>query len=201
MNLPSKNLTHEHVDDIDLLITRLIDGEAGDDLIAQFSDAVRRNPELGVMLAARQRDFSLLAGAVRSRLSEAESIRLPPDAARAPGPGAAVIGQISVFARLRPLLAYSGWAAAIVVAVLAAALRPSAPSDIEFVDFEAVAPHIIEDREGRSLDPVLLHSERLLDGRWKIILINRTMREVIADDFRDAWIEERSATDAGGGGA
>lgn len=104
---------------LDLLVSRIADGEAGESDWAAFNALAERSPEAWKVLAQAQRDHGAMSLAVGVALHAADRVELPSrDAAGRFGPqrDGDEVPQIRVLARLG---AWSGWAAAAVVAVMA----------------------------------------------------------------------------------
>jgi len=172
---------HEPASEIDLLISRFVDGEAGAEDVDRFTGLVGPRDEGALRsLLERKRDHAMLRQLVEAEVSRAALIDLPvamPARLRIP----AVI--------VRQSVSYLGWAAALALAlVVAFSDRPAAPARV--INQDKMEPHIVGDRElGIRLHPMLMHTEKLPDGRFLLTIIDRRARQIYLDRFDDEWIE------------
>lgn len=120
--------------DGDILITRIIDGEATPEDWAAFRALAVRQPSIWRELAECQQDHADLSGAVGSAARLADSIDLPVEHARS--------AQLS--RRVRGVLAWGGWAMAAAVA-LAFSTKPGGQgaSDMNTAGPSLLGPGVI----------------------------------------------------------
>lgn len=105
--LPSEAQGDSRPDDRDVLISRIIDGEATPEDWAAFKALAAREPSVWRDLAECQQDHADLSAAVADATRLADSIDLPVEEARSE--------QLS--RRLRRAMSWGGWAVAAVVAL------------------------------------------------------------------------------------
>lgn len=102
---------------LDLLVSRIADGEAGEADWSAFNRAAERRPEAWKLLAQAQRDHGAMSLAVGVALHAAERVELPsPQAAELFSARRNAPATIRTFSRMG---AWSGWAVAACVAVMA----------------------------------------------------------------------------------
>lgn len=112
---------------LDLLVSRIADGEAGEHDWGAFNALAEKSPDAWKHLARAQRDHSALSLAVGVALHSAERVELP--SAQAAELFTARRGAPTHIRTWSRLGAYSGWAAAAAVALVAwnGVLRSGAP--------------------------------------------------------------------------
>lgn len=148
----------------DVLIGRIIDLEATGEDQQRFEQLATADPSLWRALASRQQDMAVLAERVTEETSSANGVELPVVAHSRHVPWA---------------LAYTGWAAVLVIAAVWAILPGQAPNprgvqtaDEHFEQYRQ-APFVQAE-----LDPILLDWERI-DDEWIRIFIMRRIEEEI----------------------
>ena len=148
----------------DVLIGRIIDLEATDKDQQRFEQLATADPSLWRTLAARQQDMAVLANRVTEETAGANRVKLP---VIAPAKGVSWT------------LAYSGWAAVLVIAAVWAIL-PSGTSNPAVQ--QTADQHFEEYRKApfvqNELDPILMDWERI-DDEWIRIYIMRRVEETI----------------------
>ena len=149
----------------DVLIGRIIDLEATGEDQQRFEQLATADPSLWRALATRQQDMAVLAERVTEETSSANGVELP----------------VVAHSRHVPwvLLAYTGWAAVLVIGAVWAILPRQAPiprgvqtADQHFEEYIG-APFVQAE-----LDPILLDWERI-DDEWIRIFIMRRIEEAI----------------------
>lgn len=172
--------------DADVLLSRMIDGEASADDQRAFEALAEENPILWRDLALGQRDSTALAIAVKRRLAAAEHVELPSPRGRAEAQNANRRAGAGPW-----LLAGAGWAAA---AILAAALffadweRSEASGPVVVHAAQQVSP----DEQLRSylrapyvlgeLEPMMERVDELPDGRIAVVALRRIQEVVFLDE-------------------
>ena len=160
----------------DVLIGRIIDLEATDKDQQHFEQLATADPSLWRTLAARQQDMAVLANRVTEETAGVNSVELP---AIAPATG------------IRWTLAYSGWAAVLVIAALWA-IRPSGTSNPAVQ--QTADEHFEEYRKApfvqNELDPILMDTEELPDGRLKLYYMRRVEETVVIDRPLEDVVDE-----------
>ena len=151
--------------DEDVLIGRLIDLEATDQDQQRFEQLATADPTLWRTLAARQQDMAVLANRVTEETAGAKSVELP------------------VIAPARGVpwtLAYSGWAAVLVIAALWAIL-PSGSSNpvVQQTADEALEEYVGAPFVLQEFDPILMDWERIDDEWIRIFIMRRFQEEIV----------------------
>jgi hypothetical protein len=166
----------------DVLIGRLIDGEANEQDHEHFDRIAAAEPSLWRQLAERQRDAMRLTEAVETAVSTAASMPLP---------------RFLVWPRrLSWPLAMSGWAALIIIGLtwgLASLVRAPEPGQAPSATITPVdgyqqyvtAPFVLEE-----LPPVVLEVEELSDGRIALEFVRRTLEVAFLDPEGELPINE-----------
>ncbi len=148
----------------DVLIGRIIDLEASGEDQQRFEQLATADPSLWRALATRQQDMAVLAERVTEEISSANGVELPVVSPRRHVPWA---------------LAYSGWAAVLVIAAVWAILPGQEPIPL---GVQTADEHFEEYRQApfvqAELDPILLDWERI-DDEWIRIFIMRRIEEEI----------------------
>lgn len=172
---------NESVGESDVLIGRLIDGEASQHDAARFERMAEANPRLWRALALRQQDMATIASHVERQLHQAERIDLPEDAAGGEDSGPRR-------RRFPWFVAFSGWAAVIaIVAGWSLLQQRQLPSALTHIVPAAtngqVSPPMSPDEHLREylsapfvlgeMAPTLLEVEELSDGRTAIRFLRR----------------------------
>ncbi|MHC4946699.1 MAG: hypothetical protein ACYTG1_00345 [Planctomycetota bacterium] len=174
---------------VEILMTRIIDGEASIDDQRDFERHADGEPSWWRRLALRQLDMVALAGAVEPTLERAAGVELPAAAPRG---------------RLAPALAFTGWAAVLCLAVgwgLSALSGPGAPAPVmqpmssspaaapmdpdELLRRYKQAPFVLDE-----LDPILLEAEALSDGRTALHFVRRIEEVAFIDDAETAPVDD-----------
>ncbi len=170
-------MTHEHdttmthfeePNEPDLLISRLIDGEADDTDRRHFEDLASAEPSLWRQLALRQQDMAILTRQVRAQAAIADHIEL------------------ETHHRLIFPLAWVGWAALIIVALAWFTTTKSIPIEGNSVPV-AMSPeqHYVEYRQAPYVlgeqQPEILDVEELSDGRIAVRFIRRSEEVAFLD--------------------
>jgi hypothetical protein len=119
--------------DADILITRIIDGEASPEDWAAFKALAARQPEVWRDLAECQQDHADLSAAVSAAWRIADSIDLPVEEARS--------AQLS--RRVRGAMAWGGWAMAAAVALAFTTQRPAGNSAEPMTAGPTLGPGVI----------------------------------------------------------
>jgi hypothetical protein len=177
---------------LDVLIGRIIDGEATLAQRQRFESMAAADPALWRVLALRQQDMSMLAAHVEPQLNAAEKVELP----------VGVIDQIESSAaetgsrRLRVPwgIAISGWAAMMALAVLwsfsdqwlrhtdqqagsrTASHQPETLTPDEHLREYKRAPFVLNE-----MPPTLLGIEQLRDGRYAVSYLRRIVEVAYFD--------------------
>ena len=148
----------------DVLIGRIIDLEATGEDQQRFEQLAAADPSLWRALATRQQDMAVLAERVTEETSSANGVELPVVSPRRHVPWA---------------LAYTGWAAVLLIGAVWAILpsQPPIPLGVQTADehFEEYleAPFVQVE-----LDPIFMDWERI-DDEWIRIYIMRRIEETI----------------------
>lgn len=179
--------------EIEALVGRIVDGEATPADCAAFERLAASEQDWWRTLARRQLDMSILAHGVAERTGAADRVDVP---ARRRLPGVNV------------LLAVSGWAAVLVVGVTWALLGSvegrSGTDDIERVGHGGVATRELSPDEHfrkfieadwvlGELDPILLETEPLGDGRLRLRIIRRIEEYVDTSMPPEALVDDKGA--------
>ena len=181
--------------DVDRLIGRLVDGEASVADRERFDRLAALEPTLWKRLAETQGTDTLLAGQVELELAGVDQIELPqPHEAAGPAASDVAAGPAAsdVAAGRTSSLAWSGWAAAIVLAavwIVSSSIRePTRPlaenaisvgptlSAEEHLQSYMRAPYVLGE-----LDPMLLQADELSDGRIALRYLRRIEEVVFLD--------------------
>lgn len=172
--------------EIDVLISRLIDGEAGAVDVERLSRLAAVDPAAWGLLAERRHDQVALEREAAEELRRGAAVTLPGShESRAPFRWILRAGAASV-----------GWAAALLLTALITFGAFDRPERVRTISHEQAAPHVIESRPGIPLDPILLGVQRLEDGRWLVEWIERRGQRVILDHWDKLWIREMIVGDA-----
>ncbi len=170
--------------DAEVLIGRLVDGEATDDDRYRFERIAGMDHAMWRTLALRQLDMQALADRVASQTEIAERVE---------------VGAAPARSRIGIAVTFSGWAAAAAVALWwALAAGPSGPRPggsvvpaIEPRRYELTPEQHLQEflrasPSASELEPLLLDSERLEDGRYGYRILRRIEEYVISDVPPDA---------------
>lgn len=183
MKPPEPNLP-----EAEILIGRLIDGEAAPADRARFDHLAEQDASLWRLLAERQLDAALLAGEVALRTSHADAIELPEGVAEDVDAAAPAAGWSP-----RRLMTWAGWAAAIALAATWWAIesRPKTlkPGDLRPAAENAASRMTAEEHfrayldsgfvvGGDELEPLLLQIEEKPDGS-KVVYYLRRVEEMV----------------------
>jgi len=169
------------VTEVDRLTSRFLDGEATDAELDRFATLAATDPAAWRALGERRRDQSLLERAVASDLARAQSVNLP----------ATIVAETAPIQRwMSSTTPYLGWAAALALAAFAAFGSFDRADRVRTIRRDAVRSHIVEERPGVALDPLLLQVRELEDGRWLVDWIDRRGHSVILDEWDEAWVRE-----------
>ncbi len=148
----------------DVLIGRIIDLEATGEDQQRFEQLAAADPSLWRALATRQQDMAVLAERVTEEVSSANGVELP---------------VVSPRRRVPLALAYTGWAAVLVIGAVWAIVPRQAPIPL---GVQTADEHFKEYRQApfvqAELDPILLDWERI-DDEWIRIFIMRRIEETI----------------------
>lgn len=152
----------EKLPETELLICRLVDGEASEADRVRFDQLASDDPSLRAALARHEQAMEQLADALAADLSVTDHVGLP-DAAAAPGG--------SLIFRLWP--AYLGWAAALGFAVLWAmsAVREPAPrlTPVQYLEqYIEKGPLVVG-----PMRPIIVSVDELDDGRLRVRYLRR----------------------------
>lgn len=170
------------------LIGRIMDHEATGDDRRRFEQLAGSDPDLWRRLALDQVDMGLLAGRVREATDSAERIEVTP------GQG-----------RRNLALVFSGWAAVLVLAgwwALVAGMGDQTPRHRLDTAAAPAPQQVLEPRDHLrqylasafvvgELDPILMETELLADGRHRIWFVRRIEEFVDIDTPMDAVIDPR----------
>jgi hypothetical protein len=191
---PSAALPDDAVS-LDMLIGRIIDGEATLAQRERFETMASSDPGLWRTLALRQQDMSMLAAHVEPRLNAAEMIDLPQTQPRATP------------LRLPWWISVSGWAALVALAVTwgysaqrdrahvanlvgQQAAQPAirALSPEEHLREYLHAPYVLNE-----MPPVFLDKEQLKDGRIAVSFLRRIVEVRYVDSPDDIPVDAEGA--------
>ncbi len=181
-----KDLSPEGILEGDILIGRLLDGEATSDDRARFERLAELEPGIWRRYARGQEEARRLSAAYDHMMGTAMEVELPDIAAPRPG------------LRFRQLKSFSGWAAILILGAAltwtvrngmnssspdssigqAAGILMSRPVDSEAADLQA---YLNQSTVLRQLDPLVLNVEELGDGRLVIQFI-RLIEEKVSMD-------------------
>lgn len=172
---PNEHEPSGPVSESELLLTRLIDGEASPDDRSRFETFAAADPSLWRRFAMRLEDMAILSARLDEELRHCDLIDLP-----------AVAGIPAQFRKpfWRSLASISGWAAALALGVVWLASVDSTGRDERSgqpVADELAQPISYSDHLSRYLEapfnsevaPTLLQTERLPDGRTLIRYMRR----------------------------
>ena len=162
---PGHDSSPDNAVEADVLIGRIIDLEATAEDQQRFEQLATADPSLWRALANRQQDMAVLAERVTEEISSANGVELP---------------VVSPRRRVPWALAYTGWAAVLVIGAVWAILPRQAPiplgvqtADQHFEEYIS-APFVQAE-----LDPILLDWEPTDDDEWIRIFIMRRIEETI----------------------
>jgi hypothetical protein len=177
---------------LDVLIGRIIDGEATLVQRQRFEAMAADDPALWRMLALRQQDMSMLAAHVEPQLNAAEKIELPVGAIDQIESSAGGAGSRRL--RVPWWIAISGWAAMIALAVVWSFsdqwLRPGddMPGGMQAShEPEVLTPdeHLREYKQApfvlNEMPPTLLQIDQLRDGRLAVSYLRRIVEVAYFD--------------------
>ncbi len=160
----------------DVLIGRIIDLEATGQDQQRFEQLASADPSLWRALATRQQDMAVLAERVTEETSSASGVELP---------------VVSPRRRASLALAYTGWAAVLVIGAVWAILPRQAPIPL---GVQTADQHFEEYRKApfvqAELDPILLDKEVLPDGRIRIYFMRRVEETAIIDPPLERVVDE-----------
>ncbi len=161
---PSHDPAPDDAVEADVLIGRIIDLEATGEDQQRFEQLAAADPSLWRALATRQQDMAVLAERVTEETSSANGVELP---------------VVSPRRHIAWALAYTGWAAVLVIGAVWAILPGQEPIP---VGVQTADEHFEEYRRAPfvqvELDPILLDWERI-DDEWIRIYIMRRIEETI----------------------
>lgn len=179
---PTNDQTPTPASEADILIGRLVDGEADEQDRADFEQLADSEPRLWRDVALRQQDMFALTDEIDRELAAAVAMELPDYAAQNRG--------------LRWAVAITGWAAVLVVVIIwsfmagqqgitapATGARPVVhPPAISGADGLTADEHLALYLQGQfvmgELDPILLETEELPDG-WTAYSYLRRIEEYV----------------------
>jgi hypothetical protein len=190
-NSPPDEAHSEKVSELDLLINRIIDDEAGEADRRRFDELARSDPDLWRRVALRQQDLMLLAEQVGEATASAAETDLP--------------HRWFLPRRLSWPLALAGWAAVIIIALswsLSAlvdrelAARNAAPMPVQNAPLTPEqhlqryleAPYVLAD-----LQPEVLEVEQLSDGRVAVRFVRRIEEIAFLDPQLQLPVDEDGA--------
>ncbi|MDY7108486.1 MAG: hypothetical protein SYC29_07595 [Planctomycetota bacterium] len=190
-NAPPDDPRPEDISELDLLINRIIDGEAGEADRRRFDELARSEPDLWRRVALRQQDAILLTEQMGEATAGATGTELP--------------RRWLMPRRLSWPLALAGWAAVIIVAVtwsLSAlvdrelAPRNSTPMPVQNAPLTAEehlqryleAPYVLAD-----LQPDVLEVDQLSDGRVAVRFVRRIEEIAFLDPQLQLPVDEEGA--------
>lgn len=160
---------------VELLIGRVIDGEADEADLSRLAELAATDPGVWRLYAARRTDHALLQGRVASEIEVAQRIALP-----APGTAGGILAPVIDVIRVSH--GYLAWAAVIALAlVIGLSERTPAAPGVRVVDRNAVQPGPVLSSD--EFDPVLLHSQPLPDGRVRVTWMRRIIEVLDLDEF------------------
>ena len=189
----SETLSVSSVPDSDLLISRIVDGEADPSDHARFEQMADADPSLWKSLARRQQEMARLTEGFENETAAAMNVALPKTSVARRG-----------VPRVGWALTLSGWAAVLILAALwgvnvldnhqqqrqmsgSTTITNRVPnmSAIEHFDqYKHRAPYVLDE-----LPPELIEVEKLSDGRY-VIRYKRQVEEVaFYDSIEDVPIE------------
>lgn len=174
------------------LFGRVLDGEADGPDLDRFRLMLVDDGAHWETFNRQYRDHQTLSSAVNRAVGAAERIHLPHDELNTPI--SIERGRIS---RWQQFVGASGWVAAILLFAFVLAMpRGSAPAPQPTLRAEYAA-HVDDVRPvGRELDPVVLNVQQRPDGRWEVTVIRRPIEVMLLDDWQEAWLDERGASEA-----
>jgi hypothetical protein len=186
---------HAHIsqpppDDLaaDILIGRLVDGEADHDDRTRFDEMASINSSLWKRLALRQQDAAALTARFEEQTQSVDSVELP---------------AVSRFSTLRISwpIAFTGWAALLVLAILWGVQRAHEsrtlsrvtqvvnPAD-SLTPEEHLRAYLNAPYVSGELPPTLLQSERLNDGRTMIRILRRVEEIAFVNTDPETLVDE-----------
>lgn len=197
--------------DLDVMITRIVDGEASLALRQRFEALASDDASLWRRLALRQQDMTMLATHVEPMLNRAEKVDVPAAATNGPvlalRAGTRPNGEVDGAApsRFSWLMAASGWAALIALAMAwgSAALRGRGESDAASGNLHQAdaatsilppeahlqqymqAPYVMGD-----MPPTLLQVDQLSDGRFAVSYLRRIVEVKYYDSATDIPLDD-----------
>ena len=179
--------------EMDLVISRLLDGEASEHDLATLREKAAASPELWSAFAAQSHDHSLLTRASASLLQGVDHVDLPPSGAGTGTQSPLAFGRDRVARGWRGVAVASGWAAALLFGVAwlispPTSGNPDAPMVQEVLNEAAIEPFILASEPNETLPPVLLRSRPLPDGRIELLIMRRTTERVFMERFDPDWI-------------
>lgn len=176
--------------DVEILIGRIVDGEAGDDDRQRFELLSARDPELWRRLAARQQDMLMLIERVEEETRSIDRIDVPAFAPQ----------RFTRWSGLRSAAVWSGWAAALALALFwgmgslidhepLAATQPvmieQSLSPAQHLDRYLTAPFVLGE-----MQPTLMEVEQLPDGRYAASYLRRIVEVAFFDSPEELSLDE-----------
>jgi hypothetical protein len=169
------------ITEVDRLISRFLDGEATEAELDRFATLAASDLAAWRALGDRLRDQSLLERAIAFDLARAQSVNLPTTM---------VADEVPIRRWMGRTTPYLGWAAALALSAFAAFGSFDRAERVRTIRRDAVQPHIVEERPGVALDPILLQVRSLEDGRWLVEWIDRRGHSVVLDEWDETWVRE-----------
>lgn len=171
---PTSDPQPDGVAPVELLVGRVIDGEASREEFARFAQLAARDGSVWHVYTEGRGHQELLHRAVAEEIEAACRVNLP----RRP----AISHVVGV---IRASHGYLAWAALVALAlVLGLSDRSPGVPSVRVVDRSAVEPGPVISSD--EFDPVLLHTQPLPDGRVRVTWMRRILEVLDLDDFDPA---------------
>lgn len=185
---PADGTPHDPELEVEVLITRLVDGEATDEDRQRFDHLAASEPTLWRQRALRQEDMTILAEQVRDATATMERVALP--------------RRRFIPTRLSLPMAFSGWAAVLIIAVtwvvltslnrsgevrnldMATSMAPSLSPEDHFEKYLS-APYVLGD-----MQPLVVEVKELPDGRIAVHFVRRIEEIAFLDPSAELPVDD-----------
>jgi hypothetical protein len=182
MDMQYKQETNGDADGAQVLVGRIVDGEASSADYEAFEAMAGSTPPLWRILVQQHRDAALLARRVEQETVAACAVDVPPDGAARRGWGVALVGWAALLvAALTLWVVLPGRVSFETPAIVPADLSPDDHFD-RYVD----APFVLGE-----MQPHVLQVEEMSDGRMAIRYLRRIEEVVFVDSADDVPVNDR----------
>lgn len=174
----NEDQTPQEVSEAEILLSRIVDHQATDQDHSRFEQLANDDSSLWRILAQQQQEMAALGDTVIEQLVAADLVELPANQAS--------------LNLIKPL-AFTGWAAAIIIAAvwIMSPVKESSQPTADLSADQHREEYENADFVNSAFDPIMLDWELMEDGRIKIyymrrheewVIINRPLDEIINDD-------------------